>query len=334
MATIRKRVRADGSASYQALIVIKKFGEVVHRESQTFARKKLAEDWAKRREIEIQETNVYKRRDRLPVGDVIDAYVERFAPTGKTKKSDLSALRNRDISKLDVHSLKSQDLIKHVMARNLECKPQTAQNDLIWLNAVIKTMRGVIELDTDMSIFESAREVLRKEGMIARSAKRDRRPTKKELWLLSRYFHGKPMLYLIWFAIYSARRLSEICRIEWEDINHDRRTCILRNVKDPRRKGVKKVFKIPNSAYKIIIKHGQRKGRVFPFLPKTIGSYFTLACHALDIKDLHLHDLRHEATSRLFERGLSIVEVQQVTLHENWTTLQRYCNLKPGDLDI
>lgn len=334
MATIRKRIKADGSASYQALIVIKKFGEVVHRESQTFARKKLAEDWAKRREIEIQETNVYKRKDRLPIADVIDAYIDRFSPTGKTKKSDLAAIRSRDIAKLDVHTLTSKDLIKHVMARNLECKPQTAQNDLIWLHAVIKTMRGVIEIDADMSIFKSAREVLRNEGFIAKSAKRDRRPTKEELWKLSRYFHGKPTLYLMWFSIYSARRISEVCRMEWEDINHDKKTCILRNIKDPRKKGVKKTFKIPVSAYKIIMKHGQRKGKVFPFKEKTIGKYFTEACKVLDIKDLHWHDLRHESTSRLFERGLSIVQVQQITLHDNWSTLSRYCNIDPGDLDI
>jgi integrase len=54
----------------------------------------------------------------------------------------------------------------------------------------------------------------------------------------------------------------------------------------------------------------------------------------LAIKDLHFHDLRHEATSRLFERKFSIVEVQQVTLHESWKTLQRYVNLNPGDVDI
>jgi hypothetical protein len=63
----------------------------------------------------------------------------------------------------------------------------------------------------------------------------------------------------------------------------------------------------------------------------------------LGIVDLHFHDLRHEATSRLFEqeivdengrRKLSIPEVQQVTLHESWKTLQRYVNLNPGDVDI
>jgi integrase len=67
---------------------------------------------------------------------------------------------------------------------------------------------------------------------------------------------------------------------------------------------------------------------------KTVGSYFTSACKMLGIKDLHFHDLRHEATSRLFERGFSIVQAQQITLHSSWATLQRYVNLNPGDVDI
>ncbi len=48
---------------------------------------------------------------------------------------------------------------------------------------------------------------------------------------------------------------------------------------------------------------------VFPYNPRSVGAAFTRACKVLEIADLHFHDLRHEATSRLFERGYSIQEV-------------------------
>ena len=73
---------------------------------------------------------------------------------------------------------------------------------------------------------------------------------------------------------------------------------------------------------------------IFPHNSKTISKYFTDACKSLGIVDLHFHDLRHEASSRLFEKGLTIVQVQQITLHSNWATLSRYVNLDPGDIDI
>lgn len=335
MATITKRVKADGSTVYKAEIVIKNKGVIVHRESKTFDRLRLAADWAKRREVEIQETGVYKTRDKLSVGEVIKRYIKEFDPDGRSKRFDLEKLITRDIANLNVHTLTAKDLIKHIRIRNTECQPQTAVNDLIWLGTVIKTMAGVIEIDTPAGIFEAAREVLRREGMIGKSEQRERRPTKAEIWALARYFGaGSYMLHLMYFAIYSARRQSEITRILAEDINHDNRTIIIRDLKDPRKKGVTRRCKLPKSAYKIIQKYGQKSGVIFPYNSRTVGANFTRACKRLDITGLHFHDLRHEATSRLFEQGLSIQQVQQITLHSTWQTLQRYVNLDPGDVDV
>lgn len=334
MATITARKRADGSVAYKAEIVIKRDGIIVHRESRTFDTRKLARDWGMMREVELQRQDVYQKTQYLAVGDVLAQYVERFKPEGRSKVFDITKLQARQIAKKDVHNLTAKDLINHVIERNKECKPQTAANDLIWLHTVIKTMSGVIDLKTDMSIFASAREVLRREGLIAKPEQRDRRPTREELWKLSRHFHGHWMLYMMWFAIYSARRQSEIVRIEWDDINHDNRTVLIRDLKHPSKKGVKQWAKLPRSAYKIIMKHGQRKGRVFPYNGKTISTLFTRACHVCGIEDLHFHDLRHDGVSRLFERGLNITEVQRISLHANWTTLQRYTNLKPEDVDV
>jgi integrase len=241
----------------------------------------------------------------------------------------------RDIATIDVHKLTSKDLIRHIRIRNTECLPQTAGNDLVWLGTVLKTMSGVIDLDLDGSVFDAARRVLRSEGLIAHSTQRERLPTKAELWALSRYFYDKPfMLHSLWFAIYSARRLSEITRLEWDDLRHEDRTCLIRDLKDPRKKGVIKRFKLPASAYKIIMRQAKTSRFIFPYNAKTLGKYHTDACKILGIDGLHFHDYRHLATTRLFAAGLSIVQVQQITLHANWATLQRYVNLNPGDVDI
>jgi site-specific recombinase XerD len=48
--------------------------------------------------------------------------------------------------------------------------------------------------------------------------------------------------------------------------------------------------------------------------------------------DLHFHDLRHEATSRLFEQGYQIQEVAIVTGHQSWDMLKRYTQLRPESL--
>jgi integrase len=119
---------------------------------------------------------------------------------------------------------------------------------------------------------------------------------------------------IMWFAIYSARRESEICRLEWAD-NHQRgRTGLVRDAKHPRYKeGNHRRFKLTTEAWEIIERQPKTSEYIFPYDPKSVSAAFTRACHILGIQDLRFHDLRHEATSRLFERGYQIHEVAQFT---------------------
>ena len=50
------------------------------------------------------------------------------------------------------------------------------------------------------------------------------------------------------------------------------------------------------------------------------------------LENLHFHDLRHEATSRLFEKGLNPVEVATITGHKDTRMLMRYTHLRAEDL--
>lgn len=74
------------------------------------------------------------------------------------------------------------------------------------------------------------------------------------------------------------------------------------------------------------------KGRCFPHNHKSVGAAFRRARNAIGAGDLRFHDLRHEATSRLFEAGLPIERVALVTGHKDWKMLKRYTNLKSEDL--
>lgn len=61
MATIRKRFRADGTASYTVQIRLAREGQQVYQESQTFARKQAAQAWARRREAELNSLGAIER---------------------------------------------------------------------------------------------------------------------------------------------------------------------------------------------------------------------------------------------------------------------------------
>lgn len=81
MATIRKRRKKDGSFSYMAQIRIARRGQPDHSESRTFPKKAMAEEWAKRRELELmQPGGILTAKWRgVTMSDAIDRYLYEFA---------------------------------------------------------------------------------------------------------------------------------------------------------------------------------------------------------------------------------------------------------------
>ena len=59
---------------------------------------------------------------------------------------------------------------------------------------------------------------------------------------------------------------------------------------------------------------------------------FLRLCKQLNIHGLRLHDIRHEGTSRLFEKGLDIMQVKSITGHKSLQMLSRYTHLKADEL--
>ncbi len=55
-------------------------------------------------------------------------------------------------------------------------------------------------------------------------------------------------------------------------------------------------------------------------------------CKKTNIKGLKFHDLRHEATSKLFEKRLSIVEVASIIGHKDIRMLRTYTHLQTNNL--
>jgi integrase len=333
MASIRKRTKANGDIAYDCTIIIKKHGVIVHRESKTFHKLKLAKDWGLRREVELQEKTVYKKAEYLPLKNVINDYISEYEPFGRTKQYSLKRIMAYDIANTDVNKLTIKDLAKHIKMRNQTCSPQTARGDLIWIKTVVTSMSATQDIKLDLSIFDAANRLLRNEGLISTPVRRDRIPSARELLQLTRYL-DEPAKVCMWFALYSGRRQAEITRLEWDDINHEHKTIMVRDLKHPTIKKLRKTAKLPRSAYKLIMKQERVSKYIFPYNPHTMGIYFSRACKMLDIDDLRFHDLRHAALTFYANKGLSLNELRLISLHDSYSTLQRYINLQAKDLDV
>ena len=154
-------------------------------------------------------------------------------------------------------------------------------------------------------IVQQARTACRELRLVGKPRKRTRRPTVEELKRLREYFKSRdrratiPMEAIVSFAIASARRESEICRLEWHDNDKTTRTGMVRDAKHPTAKdGNHRRFKYTPEAWALVTAQPQTSEYIFPYDPKSIGTAFTRACKLLGIHDLRFHDLRHTRSLR------------------------------------
>ncbi len=342
MATIKSRRRVDGSNRYTA-IVRKRVGKtIVHREAKTFTHRSAALSWAKYREVELEGQALPGggRRDPVTLGELIRWYIDTFESISRwqrSKQTHLEFLERHRIGKSNIFALTTAILIDHVRSRRSEgAGPATVANDLTWIGVVLRAVKSVKGLPVRPEVVEEARTACRELRLVAKPKKRSRRPSTGELQKLREFFSRRdprskiPMLQIMEFALHSARRQAEICRLEWRDNDPEHRTGLVRDAKHPTAKeGNHRRFKYTSEAWEVVQRQAKSGEFIFPFDPNSVGAAFTRACHLLGIDDLHFHDLRHEATSRLFERGYQIHEVAQFTLHDSWNELKRYANLRP-----
>lgn len=334
MGSIIERRRKDGSVALLAQVVIKHKGRIVRRENKTFTDLRQAKAW-----MAVRETDRDEAADDPKLATVIDRYLadSRREP-GRTKTQVLTSIKAMPIAKMRCSRIKSSDLV--AMAETLlkgRRQPQTVHNYLSHLGSIFAIARPAWGFPLDERAVLDAMKVSKRLGFTARSRERDRRPTVDELVKLLDHFDrsrarrrdSTPMADIVLFAIFSTRRLEEICRVRWADLDVQHSRLMVRDMKHPGEKiGNDQWLDLPPEAMAVVQRQPRDGDRIFPAGGDTVSTAFTRACKLLGIEDLHFHDLRHDGISRLFELGWSIPHVAAVSGHRSWSSLKRYTHIR------
>jgi integrase len=336
MGTIMQRVRKDGSIGYTAVVRVKRGGKVIHTETETFDREPPAKAWIAKREKVLAAPGGIESvvKEDPTLSEAIKRYKkESKKDIGRTKAQVLRCIEEAEIGALKCSEVTSQTIV--AFAHELKVKPQTVSNYVSHLAAVFTVAKPAWGYPLEMQQINDARVVLKKLGSSSRSRERDRRPTVGEMdHILAHYAEMEkreraeiPMIKIILFAMFSARRQEEICRLAWADYEGDR--ALVRDMKHPGQKiGNDTWVDLPPEARRIIDSMPRTGALLFPYNHRSVSASFTKATSFLSIDDLHFHDLRHEGASRLFELGWNIPHVAAVTGHRSWASLKRYSHLR------
>jgi integrase len=309
----------------------------------TFKLKREAQAWAVQVESQAHSlvtTGYQSVPSGYTVAKLIDAYIEDTNPHYKR----LHCLKriSRDVGHFSLSKLNAAMLNDYVTKRlKTGIQGVTLAYDLSTLSAVLKYGKLVKKLNIDSMVARDARASMALRKVETRSTEREREPTDHEMQALYTHWEANerlklPMADLCRFALATAMRQGEICRITIEDVNRQNKTVVIRDRKDPLRKvGNHMTVPLLPEAWEIAIKHiGKRTaGKIFEnCYERSVSASFTRTCIKLKIKDLHFHDLRHRAIRQLFSGGLAIPEVSLLSGHKNWKILARYVAVQPSEV--
>ena len=137
---------------------------------------------------------------------------------------------------------------------------------------------------------------------------------------------------IVELALETACRRNELVeRLQWQDIDLERRTALLRDTKSV--DGSYRERRIGLSARAVAILRGQgpkANGRVFAARADAVSRNFRRACERAGIADLNLHDQRSEAASVMAgDKGLDIVELAQQGGWRSLQVLKKYYRPRP-----
>lgn len=341
MGTIVPRPQKDGTTRYRAQVRIMRAGKIIHNESRTFSKQALAKAWLAKREAELEKPGAIEaaKHSGVSLGTLLQRYLDEVSDGfGRTKREHIRQLIGMPLAAEPALGITSARFIQHIQWRRGQwAGPATISNDLVWLRIALRYARDAWGWPIDLEQLETAARTARASRQIGKPKRRTRRPTPDELEKLDAYFAGRPqrektsppMRLIMWLAIYSCRRQDELTRLRWADLDRESLTYLVRDMKHPDGSaGNDKLALMPARGWEVVDALPQIDDRLLPYKADTISAAWTRACKLLGIDDLRFHDLRHEAASRLAEDGATIPEIQQVTLHESWSSLQVYVNMK------
>lgn len=283
--------------------------------------------------------------ERTSMAEAIERYISEVTITKRSRVTEtyrLRAIAKRPLAQMSMAEIRSLDIARYRDQRLKEVKPGSVLRELTQIGHLFEIARK----EWGMHIQNPVRDVRKP----ADAKARDRRLVGDEEALLlkaCRVARNPWLEPIVIIAIETGMRRSEILSVMWKDVDFSRRYIHLRETKNGEARGV------PLSSRALsTLKNLPRSmdGRVFPTTPNAVKLAFERArkracphvddfrnglkkaCDCEGIQDLHFHDLRHEATSRLFEKGLNPMQVASITGHKTLQMLRRYTHLQAEDL--
>lgn len=329
-------------------------------QTRTFETKVEAEKWARAVESEF-DRGIYIDRseaEKTTLYDLLKRYREEISPTKRGQTIEtlrLGKLMESSLAKYKMAALSSKLIAEWRDGRLKEVSPATVRREIDILSAVINQSRKEwgIHIENPIALIRrpapsKARErrLLPEEEARLLAALDGGRGENGQFTTGARNQWIKPLVLL---ALETAMRRGELLALTWGNVDLKDQIAHLEMTKN----GESRTVPLSRKAVSVLRglnPKGKAKGAVFPISENALKLAFSRSVErarrtyeedcaksrmepdARFLRDIRLHDMRHEATSRLAEKLDNVLELSAVTGHKELRMLKRYYHPRAKDL--
>jgi integrase len=270
------------------------------------------------------------------LSSVVDRYVEEVTPTKKGESQEryrANQFRKAKLADMQLDKITGEVVAQYRDERLKAVSANTVRLELAFLSVVFEQCRK----EWGLAVSNPVRQI----RMPKPGKPRQRRLEAGEEDALLAACKASRAYYLHSFvvlAIETGMRSGEMLAMRWEHVNFTNRTVFLPDTKNGSPRTVPLSTRALNAIYTL---PRSINGRLFRSGYHSIHNAFQLAITKAQamkpdsetfLRGLRFHDLRHEAVTRLFEKGLNPIEVGMVSGHKTLSMLQRYTHLRSEEL--
>lgn len=322
MSTVRKR-----GSKWQAQVRLKG----CQPQSKSFTYKADAVRWAQDTERALENGSHPSLNEKLneTLAQLLARY--REAETPRKKGAEIEKVRLQSLMQHPLLNHKIGELEPSVFASYRDSRLSEVKGDTVLRE--LSLLQSVIEVAMRDWGYPFATNPVRGVRKPKAGKPRTRRLEKGEEQRLLKALdkaRNKLLKPMILFALETAMRRGEILSLRWEYLTPGRDLILIPETKN----GHPRTVPLTDKATSVLDGLDGQNEYLFPMTANAFRLSWTRAIQRAGITNLRFHDLRHEAVSRFFERGLSIPEVALISGHRDPRMLFRYTHLNPQDVAI
>ena len=319
MASIRNR-----NNKWQARVIRKGHNTI----TKTFLTRQDSEKWARSIEIEIDRGTFINTdfAQKTLFKELLQKYLDDVAPNMRSADNQIirvKKLMKHPIAEVNMANLSPMHMADYRDERLKVIKPNTVIRELAILSSVINHARR-----------EWGLNIINPVTMIKKPSStqgRDRILNDEELDRLFIELEKISPWYkpLAEFAIETAMRRGELLSLLWANVSFEKSIAFLPLTKN----GDSRYVPLSMKAIRILkLLPRDIEGRVFPLNKGTVSILFLRAARRAKLNDIHFHDLRHMAITRLASKFSNPMEIAAISGHKSLSMLRRYTHIKAEDL--